>query len=219
MTVVSDLLSSLDHIEARSREQNDRISAVLLHIRALELVQQSRHSILASIVIAWITATVMQVGVLLAFPVSHTGRFIVVCLFAASGLYIGNLTDKFAVLLGIYGFVIGYLIVNPKMTIGAIKAFFFDVADIVTYGTLTKAIAKFLTHGCENAAQRMLGHKESRFLPEPIAVHFYASRHAFKRDKKLKQQEDKLLDIIMNTTDNDVISNACEDYWNITENE
>ena len=213
MTVVSDLLSSLDHIEARSREQNDRISAALLHIRARELLQQSRHSILASIVIAWFTATVMQVGALLAFPISHTGRFIVVCLFAATGLYIGNSTDNLAVLSGIYGFVIGYLIVNPKMTIGTIKAFFFDVADIVSYGTLTKAVAKFLIEGRENAARRMLRHKESTILPEPIAVHFYASRHAFKRVDQLKAQEDKLLNLIMDTTDNNVISSALEEYW------
>lgn len=217
MAIIKDLLSSLENIEGRSREQNDRISAALLHIRACEILHQTRFSIIATVVLAWIIAVATQIGLLLAFPVSHTAKFMVVCVFAVAGLYIGSLTPESALLPAIYGLVIGYLTVNPKMTLGAVKAFFFDFADIVSYGTVTKAFAKFVADGGEQAACRALKHKESNILPEPIAVHFYASRHAFKRIDRLKNEEERVLDSIVETTDNDVVSKTCEEYWKSTE--
>jgi hypothetical protein len=213
MQIVKEMASSLDAIENRSDELNLHISAVLLHIRASEMVRQKRRYIVLIIFMSWALALALELGRFLSYPVLNTIKFLVACAFACTVAIYAFYSDGPIITSTVYGYLIGYFLSSPKRAVEVIRNMSFDFADLVGLGTLTKILSKVLADGGKYATERALKEKSVKFAPKPLAEHFYATRHAFERVQWLKATEDEFIELSSNERDDSTFEGRCRLYW------
>jgi len=217
MGYMNALSSSLSNISTQSDELDDTISAVLIHIRCQELRQQKRRHILLSIALARAVGLVIGIGRFVAYPVFHPIRFTIAVSVAAFGAYGAETFGAPSYLGAVYGYLLGYVLSDPKRSIEAAREVVFDAVDFLSLGTLSLLFSRILDEGQEYFVRLSLRHRRSALLPEPLAVHLYTSRIPFQRDKELKPLEQELLDLSSRTTDNASLYTWCDRYWGCTD--
>jgi len=213
MPFIEDLTSFLNKVEHRSDDLNTSISAILLHIRATEMAQQKRRFIIFSILMATGAATVIEIGRFLAYPVLHTKRFLIALGFSMASAFIAFYVSESIFAYAALGYIAGYFLSSPKRAIQTIRNFLFDIADVFSLGTCTKLFAKVLAEGGSYAAHRALTDPENDSAIDPLAVHFYISRHPVERIDYLRRLEDTFNDLSSEEPSDYIIEEKCREYW------
>ena len=191
-----------------------KIEAVMLHVRARELLKQRRLHIFYSVSLSWLVGLVLEVVRLVCYPFTNTLKFFL-CAVCASGWWVlADALHKEATTASILlTYFIAYGISDFKHVTEFFRHLLFDLADILSLSTLTKIFSTMIQSGGEKGCELLITGPESKYMPKRISSHFYTTRQPYVREKSLADTEDMFLKLPQSASDPEAIIEACSDYW------
>ena len=213
MPELRDFFDTLEGIKEQDRTYRIEMDATLLHVRARQIVLQKREHLVFCALVNIGFGIVGQILTFIAYPFTNTLRFFLSILAAliAYTLIYPFLSSE--LLLIACSYFLAYIIVNTKNTQNVIREFCFDIADILTFGFLTKKVSQFIINSGRAGCRLIIDYEDKWYKPKNWALSYYQSRQPYKTIKELAVIEDKIIDLPLNKASVSEIQNVCDSYW------
>ena len=207
---MSDLFSAVAEKDAAITKQ---IEAVMLHVRARQMLLQERKHILFSVLVSLATRIIIGVLGFFAAPYFRTAIFILCLGAAVVAFFLSGFGEINPWLAAVTAYLTAYLLSNLKGTMDFFRALLFDLLDLLSFGTLTKYFSKMIVDGEMNGSNLLLATANKWYQPTPIAYHFYESRHPAIANRGLQRIEEEFMTLAVERTSDGLALEECKKYW------
>lgn len=207
---MSDLFSAVAEKDAAVTKQ---IEAVMLHVRARQMLPQERKHILFSVLVSLATRIIIGVLGFLSAPYFRTAIFIFCIGAAVVAFFLSGLGEVNSWLAAVTAYLTAYLLSNFKGTMDFFRALLFDLLDLLSFGTLTKYFSKMIVDGEMTGSNLLLATANKWYQPTPIAYHFYESRHPAIANRGLQRLEEQFMNLAVQRTSDELAIQECDKYW------
>lgn len=213
MSVAKDMADTFSAIKNKDPAITKTIEAVMLHIRAREMITQDRKHIVLSILVGLIARTLIGSFNFLSAPYFRPAVFFLCISTAAAAFFISPFFEFKPWPAAVSTYLIVYLLSDFKGSVTFFRKLLIDLVDLLMFGTLTKSFATLVKDAGENGAELLLSTANKWYQPTPIAYHFYESRHPARRNRRLAQYEAEFLNLAVERPSDEIALEECRRYW------
>ena len=213
MPVAESFFNAIAAIKEQSPETTKKIEAVLLHSRARQMHSQTRIHLMVAVAINLPLHIVIQIVAFALFPVTNTLKFIV-CATLATGIYLSAEIFELSPLhSSLIGYCVAYAVSNLIGTINFFRAVFFDLADIVSFGSITKLLSKVYISSGRKGCEILVTPNNKWYALQSWPSIFFIHRQPYQSPLDLAAVQDKLNKLTQDAADPEVVEGECDAYW------
>ena len=213
MSIISDFFDTMTGVSEKSDETILKIEAILLHVRARQIVEQTSKDIVLGICMGVPLALIFEFLRFVSYPFTNTFRFLICVSVTMIVYFFSDLLAVSETKTYIYTYLVTYVLSDTKSSLSLIRVFLFDMLDLVSFGKCTKSYAKFVVSSERTGCETMVRRSETWYQPNSIALSFYTNRLPLRPVHSLELIESEFNEIAGTKNEDYIVDEMFDDYW------